>query len=265
MPAKSTPPSIRETAFDCPHCGAYTTQEWIELYAKNIDHEGRIPRLPDEKWSERITALRDISNDVKEKLIDWHEKMKSGLVFLFSSKDRVFLNDQVSNLFLSECYNCKKFAVWVHDRLVSPTAIASPPANLDLPPEILRDYEEAGRIVTESPRGAAALLRLTIQKLCAFLGEKGKNIDDDIASLMKKGLNPMVQKALDAVRVIGNEAVHPGTFDLKDDRDTAIKLFKLVNIIAEQMISNPKHVEELYGQLPEHKRKQIEKRDGTSS
>ena len=73
----------------------------------------------------------------------------------------------------------------------------------------------------------------------------------------------MIQKALDAVRVIGNEAVHPGTLDLKDDRDTAIKLFKLVNIIADQVISNPKHVEEVYGQIPEAKRKAIEKRDGS--
>ncbi len=79
---------------------------------------------------------------------------------------------------------------------------------------------------------------------------------------MKKGLSALVQKALDSVRVIGNEAIHPGTLDLKDDRDTATKLFQLVNIIAEQMISNPKHVEELYGKLPEEKRNAIEKRDG---
>jgi hypothetical protein len=106
------------------------------------------------------------------------------------------------------------------------------------------------------------LLRLAIQKLCAALGEKGKNIDDDIASLVKKGLSSLVQKPLDAVRVIGNEAVHPGTLDLKDDRDTATELFGLVNIIAEQMISIPKHVEEVYGKIPEDKRKAIEKRDG---
>ena len=142
-----------------------------------------------------------------------------------------------------------------------PTAIAAPLPNPDLPPDVLRDYEEAGRIVGESPRGAAALLRLAIQKLCLELGEKGERIDDDIASLVKKGLTPTVQKAMDTVRVIGNEAVHPGILDLKDDRDTATKLFKLVNIISEQMISNPKHVEEIYGQLPEGKRKAIEKRD----
>ena len=87
------------------------------------------------------------------------------------------------------------------------------------------------------------------------MGEKGKNIDDDIASLVKKGLSPLVQQSLDAVRVIGNEAVHPGTLDLKDDRDTATRLFDLVNIIAEQMISNPKHVKEIYEKIPEEKKK----------
>jgi hypothetical protein len=34
-----------------------------------------------------------------------------------------------------------------------------------------------------------------------------------------------------------------------------------VNIITEQMISNPKHVKELYDKLPESKRKAIEERD----
>jgi hypothetical protein len=62
--------------------------------------------------------------------------------------------------------------------------------------------------------------------------------------------------------VIGNEAVHPGTLDLKDDLDTATKLFGLVNITAEQMISNPKHVKEIYAKLPESKRNAIDKRDG---
>lgn len=140
--------------------------------------------------------------------------------------------------------------------------MVGPSPNPDLPADVLQDYEEAGSIVGQSPRGAAALLRLAIQKLCVILGEKGAKIDDDIASLVKKGLTPMVQKALDTVRVIGNEAVHPGILDLKDDRDTAMKLFKLVNIISEQMISNPRHVDELYEKIPVSSRKAIERRDG---
>ena len=166
------------------------------------------------------------------------------------------------NLYLSWCFNCREFSVWIYDRLVFPPSRECPPPNIDLPDDVRLDYEEAGRILNLSPRGAAALLRLAIQKLCAALGEKGKKIDDDIKSLVNKGLKPLVRKALDAVRVIGNEAVHPGTLDLKDDRDTATKLFDLVNIIAEQMTSIPKHVEEVYAKIPEEKRKAIDKRDG---
>jgi len=57
------------------------------------------------------------------------------------------------------------------------------------------------------------------------LGESGKDINADIGNLVKKGLSPLVQKALDTVRVVGNECVHPGTMDLKDDREMrAIKI-----------------------------------------
>jgi hypothetical protein len=133
--------------------------------------------------------------------------------------------------------------------------------NQNLPDDVIKDFEEARNIVNQSPRGTAALLRLAIQKLCKFLGEKGKNIDDDIASLVSKGLNPLVQKSLDIVRVIGNEAVHPGTINLKGNKDTANQLFGLINSITDQMITHPKTVETLYKQLPENKRNAIEDRN----
>jgi hypothetical protein len=61
--------------------------------------------------------------------------------------------------------------------------------------------------------------------------------------------------------VIGNNAVHPGQIELRDDRATAEELFALVNLIAERMISQPKHIEAMYSRLPESKRKEIERRD----
>ncbi|MBZ0112185.1 MAG: hypothetical protein K8J08_06985, partial [Thermoanaerobaculia bacterium] len=73
--------------------------------------------------------------------------------------------------------------------------------------------------------------------------------------------NPVVQMSLDVVRVIGNESVHPGEINLADDRGTALKLFELVNLVGEQMISHPKMARELYENLPEAKKAAIEDRN----
>ena len=96
-----------------------------------------------------------------------------------------------------------------------------------MPDDIKLDYNEARTILGRSPRGAAALLRLAIQKLCKHLGQSGANINGDIKALVAAGLPPKVQEALDTVRVIGNESVHPGQIDIRDDVETAIKLFPI--------------------------------------
>jgi hypothetical protein len=259
MSKSPSPPSISETAFDCPHCGAYTTQYWFELYA-NPREKNATPHIPDEETKKRIAKDTNVPEDFKQRFLDWCNKMDTGLVFLEKIEGK-YLYNNTHNLNLSQCYNCSKFAVWVHGNLFFPNKKLGVLPNADLPDNIIRDYEEARGILGDSPRGAAALLRLCVQKLCIHLGEKGKNIDDDIASLVAKGLNPLVQKSLDIVRVIGNESVHPGVIDLHDDRDTASQLLILINSIADQMISHPKKVEELYGKLPESKREAIEKRN----
>jgi hypothetical protein len=233
---------------------------WYALYAKGRPDEDRIPFLVDAQFLENIREAKGFPPEAKEDAMKRFQKQLSGLVCLNAQASDTYAV-LASNLHLSQCFNCREFSVWIYDRLVFPPSMECPLPNPDLPDSVRLDYEEAGKILNLSPRGSAALLRLAIQKLCAALDEKGKNIDDDIASLVNKGLKPLVQKALDAVRVIGNEAVHPGTLDLKDDRDTAIKLFDLVNIIAEQMISIPKQVQEAYNKIPEEKRKAIEKRD----
>lgn len=261
MTAKRTPPSTTETAFDCPHCGAFTTQHWYKVHANHVDKEQRLPTIPGEEMAQGIRQAKELDEEIKKNLLEWIVKMDSGLVFLDQNKQGAYIYNDVNNLFLSQCYNCKKVAVWVHRNLIFPSHRLGPAPNPDLPDEIVRDFEEARTILNTSPRGAAALLRLSVQKLCAFLGEKGKNIDDDIASLVAKGLNPLVQKSLDVVRVVGNEAVHPGVIDLKDDPDTALRLLGLVNIIAEQMISHPKTIREMYEQLPEGKKLAIEARN----
>lgn len=69
------------------------------------------------------------------------------------------------------------------------------------------------------------------------------------------------QQAFDVVRVVGNNQVHPGVLDIRDDQDIAISLFDLVNLIVEVMIAQPSRVDALFAKLPESARKAIEERD----
>ena len=163
--------------------------------------------------------------------------------------------------FFSCCEYCNESTIWYDEKIIFPQSLSAEPPNSDLPEEIIDDYNEARAILNLSPRGAAALLRLSIQKLCKHLGQPGNNINSDIQALVALGLPNKVQEALDCVRVIGNEAVHPGTIDLKDDRDTANQLFKLVNFIVQKMITEPREIDEMYNSLPEDKLKGIKSRD----
>lgn len=260
MPAKTVPPSISETSFNCPHCGALAHQVWHDVYAVRIP-KNETPSRYDSNNIADVRADCTVPAEIRQSLLEFLERAARGDVLLESSSKGHYQEPQVINLNISHCYNCKHLSVWVHDRLLHPPRRTGDEANEDLPADILQDYEEARSILDLSPRGAAALLRLCIQKLCIHLGESGKNLDKDIANLVQNGLDRRVQRALDIVRVIGNESVHPGTIDMRDNRDTANELFRLVNLIADVMISQPKHIEAMYDALPESKREAIERRD----
>lgn len=146
--------------------------------------------------------------------------------------------------------------------MVVPSSCSLPMPHEDLPEECSADYLEAREVASASARSAAALLRLCLQKLCIHLGESGKNINDDIAALVKKGLPVEIQQALDIVRVTGNNAVHPGEMSLTDDSEIVISLFGLVNLIVDNRIAQPKRVAALFGSLPTGAREAIARRDG---
>jgi hypothetical protein len=130
-----------------------------------------------------------------------------------------------------------------------------------MPPAVRGDYEEASAVLARSPRSAAALLRLALQKLLIELGMPGKKIDADIKQMVAEGLSPLVQKALDVCRVIGNEAVHPGELDLQDTPDLAARLFDMLNFIVSERIERPAAIEEIYGKIPQKNRQWIDERD----
>jgi hypothetical protein len=164
----------------------------------------------------------------------------------------------------SECSHCRQFCYWYDQTLIVPSTAPVEVPHPDLPEDCRPDFEEARDIFSRSPRAAAALLRLCIQKLLVHLGESGKNINDDIRSLVGKGLPVLVQRALDYTRVVGNNAVHPGEIAINDSPEIAQNLFRMINFIVEDRISRPKEIEELYEKLPQGAREAIAKRDGVT-
>jgi hypothetical protein len=168
----------------------------------------------------------------------------------------------VAELRLSMCGRCGKYALWMSEKLVYPVATIAPAPNDDLPAAIRGDYEEAAAVLSASPRASCALLRLAIQKLCKELGEDARDLNSAIGALVMRGLPERVQRALDVVRVVGNNAVHPGEMDLTDDTERARALFTLVNLIVQSMITEPRQVQELYDALPDGALKAIQSRDG---
>ena len=161
----------------------------------------------------------------------------------------------------SKCHHCTNFCYWYDGRMIVPSEAPVPPPHQDLPVACIEDYNEARDIVARSPRASAALLRLILQKLLAELGEIGKNINDGIGSLVAKGLPVQVQQALDFCRVIGNNAVHPGEIEIKDNPEIAHSLFEMINFIVEDRITRPNKVAGLYNILPKGALKAVQKRD----
>lgn len=162
---------------------------------------------------------------------------------------------------ICKCANCGKKILWVNNDYAYPD-LQPIEANMDMPDSVKQLYEEAGLIYTKSPRAACGLLRLAIDRLCNELGETDRDINKNIAALVKRGLSVEVQQALDIVRVVGNKAVHPGqiAFDV-DSVDTAETLFTLINIIVDRLISEPKRIASIFNKLPDSVKEAVQKRD----
>jgi len=148
--------------------------------------------------------------------------------------------------------------------MVYPMTGTAPPPNPDMPSDVAEIFEEARKTLPISPRASAGLLRLCVEQLTEKLGEKEADLNARIASLVKNGLSPDVQRALDVVRVTGNHALHIGQIGQDDNPETAQSLFGIVNIIVQRMISDKNQVESMYSQLPQEKLSGISDRDRNS-
>ena len=166
------------------------------------------------------------------------------------------------------CNSCGKDSIWKKDEdtleesLVIPKkTVGVESSNPDMPDEIAKIYNEASLVLSDSPRASAALSRLAIDKLTTQLEPEGKNLNLRIGKLVEKGLPATIQQSLDIVRVIGNNAVHPGEIDITDNREIALSLLELLNFIVDNQISQPRRIQEMFQNLPQGARDAIDRRD----
>ncbi|MFL0475720.1 DUF4145 domain-containing protein [Priestia sp. 179-F W1.4 NHS] len=223
------PPNYGKNSFHCPHCNTFSHQSWHGLRTTQ---------------NESFVAEQGIAPTPKG--------MEDAGV------NGYLINNVIA---LSKCYKCRQVSVWKKGKLIFPVSSMAPIPNPDMPDDVKRIYEEAMEVVSISPMASTALLRLALEKLLPQIGAEKANIDNMIGQLVKKGLPQEVQRALDSLRVIGNEAVHPGTIDLNDNTDIAFALFKLLNFVVDRMITQLKEIDEIYNLIPTSKIKSIENRN----
>jgi Domain of unknown function (DUF4145) len=222
------PPKFAEPGFHCPHCGVYARQYWRDIY--NPGDNSSYNNAP-------------LDADIAAIVVNPEELESHAYGHVVS---------------ISKCERCNSFTLWRQGTLIYPLSSTISPPSPDMPAPIQTLYEEARSIADRSPRASVALLRLALEELLPLLGAKKDKIDNMIAELVANGLNVSVQRALDSIRVIGNEAVHPGVIDLKDSPDTAQALFKILNFIIEKTITEKNEVDGIYELIPASKRKYIE-------
>ena len=211
--SKYFPPRYLSTSFHCPHCQVFAHQ----TFASQIGAYQHIYRSG--------TGHRTVIN----KTIKISQK----------------------NLEASFCSYCGSASLWLDNEIIYPLGQSIPPPNDDLPANAREMYVEAGNIAQQSPRAACALLRLAIEMLLNHLGETG-TISSGIKKMVKKGLDPKIEQALEIVRVVGNHAVHPGQIEF-DDVSSVQPLFEIINVIAETLITHPKQIKNLYTDLPSNR------------
>ena len=242
-------PNFKDNKFQCPHCNTFATQEWFDA---------------DEAGTTAIEIINYLYLNYRSRISANSQQVINEFLKNIDSNFQNRLYQFVpKNFSIATCVSCEESTLWVNKEIIYPKKNTVPLPNEDLDEDIKALYLEASTILIDSPKGSTALLRLALQKLLKQVGKSGKNINNDIKELVAEGLSFKIQQALDLLRVIGNNAVHPGQINLDDNAEVAEKLFSILNFIADELITKPRELDSLYADLiPPDTQEHIKQRDG---
>ena len=216
-------PELNKKAFNCPHCGAFANQRWYSLMFEHYN-------------------TKALFNNSK-----------------LTSPEYRFRDNFGDNFRASRCDHCKKIALWNDRKIIYPRSITVESPNPDMPEVAKKLYMESAQILQDSPRASAALLRLALQEILNKVVKGGeKNSINENIGILSEGVDETTQKALDIIRIIGNNAVHPG--EIRVEEENTEDMYNLLNIIVQKTISNKKQIDDLWNNLPENYKESIKNR-----
>ena len=98
-----------------------------------------------------------------------------------------------------------------NELLIRPKSVARDPIPAEIPSKYSEDYLEACLILSDSPKASAALSRRCLQLILRDkAGVKAGNLSSEIQQVLDSGRLPsLICESIDAIRNIGNFAVHP--------------------------------------------------------
>jgi len=230
MSNKYVSPNTNLTAFNCPHCGVLAQQFWHYLYIELTKHTPPLHDIPPVRY-ETITR-------------NYNSRQINTPPIQIQTPKYPF-----NNTCISSCYNCNQKAIWINKKMIYPfpNESSAPLPCENMPEEIKNIFTEARTIVDLSPKSAAALLRLALEKLLIHQGVNGKNLFEGIQKLItEKKLPEMIEQAANIIRHVGNNALHSGEIDLTDNIQTANTLFELINVIIDYTITKPQTIHRMH-------------------
>lgn len=222
---------LDQKSFKCPHCGAFSYMKWDNLSLFIYDDQGAEHNV--------LTRVHQANCASCSKDSIWYNHREVTNWIGMNGIPRPSNDSELSRLFpINEITNKN-----------------IPEYSPDMPENVKVLYKEAALIYELSPRSAAALIRLALEKLCEYLGVKKKNIKESIETLAQQQNIPIsIAKAADNIRLIGNANVHVGIIcdEVLEDINPAI--FTYINLIVDFAITKPKEIDEINSLFPEQKR-----------
>ena len=177
-----------------------------------------------------------------------------------------YSHDKYFEVKSSTCLRCMNTYLWNSntESIIYPRSSSLPHHSLDLPENMRKIYEEARDVYEVSPRCAAALGRVLLEKLVYYLLEKqytskgDDNTEDttDKENKIKKltlhnlieklDLDKEIKDSCNNIRLLGNEGAHAGEIDFEDNlsKEAVEGLFILINHIIYETITRKREAKE---------------------